>query len=524
MKGIVIQRYADLYKTSKGTIYRELRKKYGKQKTLNRKKVIDQALIDAVGHLKIKGEKLGAITTNKRNPRELPTDIAIQMLIENYGVEDARILKSSTVNRRLRESGFRDRDIKVRVEASYANQEHQIDFSRSKYFQIVGFDTERNDWILKVSGRELHYKKDDRRTRLWLCQLKDSYSGIRLARGYGATGESALMGLEFLNYCYNRKEDDHPLNYIPDMLKSDNGAFEKKKEVKAVLEALQIEARRSKPYNKDSQGKIESGWATAWRRFELPLSIKLGAGTRLLLAEYNQLLHQFSIKDMAKEHTRYDKYTKEKYYRIGIMEHPPREISDEIIHHAFRVEYRTVRQDLMVTIDKVPYECPAFAEGKRIRVYKSMSGEFRGELIDEDRKQFGLIPYRFRKIDDFEHRHPATYRQKLEVEVERIEKERIETKDRSEDWQQYKQAIIPSIHQEAESPFHRQDAKDAEIIFNSDREARLYIGKHLPKGKTFMDFKYYFEPILAKAKIEKKSIDYILEQLPAFERSNVGQL
>jgi len=515
-RGSVIKRYAALYGVSRDTIYRMLRREYGKTKTVERKKKIDQTLINAVARLKITGMNLGAISTNKRNPRELPTDIAIDLLKNEYGICEAEDLTVSTVNRRLRESGFRTPDPKIRVECEYANQEHQLDFSRSKYFQIVEFDPEKNDWILKVSGKELHYKKGDRNFRLWIAQLKDSYSRARLARAYGATGESAIMGLEFLNFCYTRKEDDHPLNYIPDTLKTDQGAFAKKKEVQAVMRALQIELKKSTPWNKESQGKIESGFVTIWRRFEMRLAMKLGGGAKLYLSQYNQLLHEFMIKDLDQKHTVRTQYKRGEDYRVSMIEHPPREIDESLFIHAFRTYERTVDQTLMVTIDNIPLACPDYTIGQRIRIYRNMNGEYEGELMREDRKSFTLQPYHTYKPGEFEHRPHATYRQKMEVEARQLEKERLATKDRSEDWKQFKQSIQPVIEQEAASPFNETTSKN----FETEREARLYIGKRLPKGKTFTDYEDLFMPLIKK-ELNKKAVDMIIEQIAIYEQVSI---
>jgi len=204
-KRAVILRYAKALGVSPDTIYRAMRREFGKRKTkTSHPRRIPDELIDMVADIKLKGMKMGL------KERELSTENCIQMLIEQ-GVEGAEHLTPSTVNRRLVERGFRIRDPKVRVEAKYANQEHQIDFSRSKYFQVTRYDPQRNDYLMRVSGKELHYKKNDRRLRTWLVQLKDSYSRVRILQAYAATGESALMGLEFLNFCYNRPEDDNPL-------------------------------------------------------------------------------------------------------------------------------------------------------------------------------------------------------------------------------------------------------------------------------------------------------------------------
>jgi len=509
-RGALVQRYADLYGISRATIYRMLSQEYGKTKSVKREKVIDQAMIDAVAQVKIAGMNLGALSTNKRNPRELPTDLAIEVLLNNQGIEDAKDLTVSTVNRRLRESGFRQSIPRVRVECEYANQEHQLDFSRSKYFQITDFDSEKNDWILKVSGRELHYKQGDRNFRLWICQLKDSYSRARLARAYGATGESSIMGLEFLNFCYTRQEDNHPVNYIPDTLKCDQGAFAKTKETMAVMEALQINLKLSRPYNKESQGKIESGFTTIWRRFELKLAIELGAGAMLFLSQYNQMLHEFMIADLELQHPYRKDYARGEDYRIGIINHPPREISEDLFQHAFRTIERTVPPTRQITINNIPFECPVYTIDQQVRIRRNLNGEYIGELIREDRQPFTLKPYQSENLDDFENRPHATYRQQMETAAQRLEKENIATKDRSAAWREYKQQIYATIEQEANSPFNKTQSED----FKNKREARVYIGQRLPMGLNYNDVEELFKIILDNNILDKKTIDTMIATIP----------
>lgn len=502
-KRAVILRYAKALGVSPDTIYRAMRREFGKRKTkTSHPRRIPDELIDMVADIKLKGMKMGL------KERELSTENCIQMLIEQ-GVEGAEHLTPSTVNRRLVERGFRIRDPKVRVEAKYANQEHQIDFSRSKYFQVTRYDPQRNDYLMRVSGKELHYKKNDRRLRTWLVQLKDSYSRVRILQAYAATGESALMGLEFLNFCYNRPEDDNPLRYVPDMLKSDSGAFEKKKEVRAALQALQIEPRRSRPYNKDSQGKVESGFRSVWGEFELKLAIKMGSGARIYLSEYNELLMEFCIEDMQKKHPFQDD-TREAAYRKSLLIHPPREIDIDLLQVACKVEYRTVPQTLMVQYGGQQYEAPVYAMGKRIRIYRNMLGELMGELQEEDRKPFILQPFRYREIDDFEHRPHSTYRQQREQAIKQTEQKET------------KRIFFPPKPEKVqpESPFSNVDQETA--IFPNIYTARAYIGAQLRAlGATYADYADIFDPLLQED-LSRESIDAVLKEIKKFFRNAVG--
>jgi transposase InsO family protein len=491
-KSAVVLKYADRFGISKDSIYRALRREFGKKKNLKRLKRHNQDLIDMIAQIKMKGIGMGL------GDREVATEICIGML-RDQGVDGAECLTVSTVNRRLEESGFRIRDPKVRVEADYANQEHQLDFSRSKYFQLTSYDHNAGDYLLKVSGRELHYKKGDRRLRTWLAQLKDSHSRCRLSVAYAATSEDGLIGLDALNYCWQRPPDDHPMRHVPDMLKTDQGSFHKRKEVKSVMQALGIRLRNSGAYNHDSQGKIESGFASLWRQFELPLAIKMGDGAKIYLSEYNELLHEFmTINDAKKKHPILDD-TREATYRKSILKHQPREVDEDILRIACRVETRLVRQDLMVSLNGEPFEAPVYAMDKNIRVYKNLAGEVMGELQEEDRKTFILKPFQFRQMDDFSHRPHLTYRQEIEGRAQ--EKPAIDGK----------RIFMPAKTRkvEVESPFMKQ----TETHFATIYQARVYVGEQLRAyGYTYNDLSDVFDPLLEED-LSKVSIDEVINEI-----------
>lgn len=489
----VVMRYAGMLGVSKDTIYRELRKAFGKKKTLNRQKKVPQHLIDMIADMKIEAARLSL------TEREMSTDICIDLLRER-GVQGADQLTVSTVNRRLREAGYRIDDPKVFVEPEYATQEDQLDFSRSKYFQIWKYDPVREDYLMRVSGRELHYKKGDRRLRTWICQVKNSFSRLRIARAYAATSEDGFIGLDTLYFYWCRPEDQHPLRYVPDCLKTDNGSFARRAEVKAALGALDIQFDKARPYNHDSQGKVESGFKSLWRRFEMPLAYKLGAGATIYLSEYNELLHEhLAVKDAQLPHPVY-KDTREAIYRMGILRHPPRTVDVDILQVACRVFVRSVPQTLMIQLDGDAYEAPSYTMGKRVRVYRNMLGELMGELLEEDRKPFVLQPFRRRARGDFSHRPHATYRQERATEIDRLA-----TKNGKRVFMPPKpKTIVP------DSPFV--DAGPS-VEFAGIYQARVYIGEQLRcVGETYRDYADVFDPLL-QDDLSKESIDAVLKEI-----------
>lgn len=490
----LIQEYADRLGVSKDTIYRQLRKRFGKQKTVKREKKIPQSLIDEIARMKMLGMKM------QIDEREISTEICIEKL-RKRGVPGSELLTVSTVNRRLEESGFRLRDPIVRVEASYANQQHEMDFTRSKYFQLVGHDG--TDWIVKVSGRELHYKQDDRRLRLWIVSVVDSFSRIELARAYPATSESEDLGLSHLWWAYNREKDDNLLRYLPDRLKTDQGSFAKSQVVKDAFARLNIPLTLSRPYSKRGIQKVESSHRRRWQQFELSLAIDLGPGYKMRLSEYNDLLFEKCVSDQDLAHpVRND--TRRGLYLSSLAMHPPKELDIDLREIAFRTWERKVKDTLIVTIDNKAFQCPENTQGKWIRIYRNRLGEYVAHLVDEYHEPFILKPTRgFVEMDDFEHRPHATYRQKMETEVER-------------DMRQGKRFFMTPQTKKVKPSTPIDTALEKLDIFPNAYRAKVYIGKHLPNGQTYTDYADVFDELLEQD-LSKKSIDAVLNAIKQTE-------
>lgn len=512
-----VDRLAGELGVSRDTIYRELRKRNGARKQVFRENRIPDDLIDLVAQMKIRGMALSLAE------RELATEICIEKL-KKQGVPGAEMLTVSTVNRRLQDRGFRIDDPKIRYEPDFANQEVQLDFSRSKYFQMWKYDAQAGQYLLKVSGKELSYKKGDHSFRLWIVQYKESFSRLRIARAYGATGESGILGIEFLNFVWNRPEDQHPLRHLPWNLKTDNGAFEKKLEVRAMLEALGIGGQRSRPGNHDSNQKVETGFKTLWRQFELSLSVDFDSKNikTLYLGDYNDLLHEYLTEEQFRKHPLMQA-SRGEAYRQSILAHRPREIDVDLREIACKVWERRVGQDLIVQFEGEIYEAPVFAMGKMIRVYKNMHGELMGELIDEYReKPFALKSYRIREYGDFEHRPRQTYRQEQEQVLR--EQKRKDTPlnpplvgGKAVEYGNRVFFEPVKTVQKPDSPFA--DAEAGGDTFPSVYAAKIYIGKRLPLGENYADYGYVFDEMLTET-LSRAEIDAVLAQINNQEAMN----
>lgn len=502
-KGAVFEQYASMYGVSASTLRRHFSKKFGKKKVKPRTNKVKSALVDRVAKMKECGKRM----SNAKN-MEVSTEICINSLRQK-GLTGADKLTKSTVNRILVQKGYREPPAKVRVEASYVNQEHQLDFSRSKFFQIFDYDRKAQDYLLKISAKELHYKQDDRRLRNWICMVKDSKSRMRIARAYAATSESGLIGMDTLNFLWNREPDSNPMRHLPDRLKTDNGAFSKLTETKEMLRALDIKSKLSEPYNHDSQGKVESGFASLWRCFELKYAIEKGPGYTLYLSEYNELLHYFmSVTDAQKYHPILKGQTREEVYREGILKHQPRKIDIDIMEIACRVKECMVTDSLKIRYGGEEYQAPVYAIDKKVRVYKNMRGELIGEMIDEYRKTFKLSTFKSREIDDFTNRPHQRYLQKIGLLAEKENSEKLSDNKKRARRVFMKPKAIKTV---PTSPFVEREQKMIE--FPNPYTAKAYIGKRLRcYNLTYEDVKDIFDSILVKD-LSKKTINKMIDEV-----------
>lgn len=477
----LLEQYSEQFGISRATLYRRLQKYRGKMKEVKRDKKIDQDLIDEIAKLKMKG-------FNGIADRELATDICIDIL-KRQNKEGAESLSVSTVNRRLRESGFRQKEKIVRVEASYANEQHQLDFSRSKYFQLWKYDEASNDYLLKATSKNLTYKEDDKKLRTWLVGITDAYSRVSLAQAVAASGESVLIGIGFLNFAYAREDDQHPLKYIPDILKTDNGSFIKSVSVKDLLRRLEIKSELSEEYKKRGIQKREAAWRLLWQRFELRNYIMIGEGKTITLADYNGLLHEFMVECLDMKHPTKNE-TRGHVYRTSIAQHPPRKINVDLKEIIAVPQIRTVSDDCCISLNNQKYEVsnPKLID-KRIRVYKNLHGDVIGELVDEYSKPFELKAVEgFVRLGDFAHRDKSSYKNKIEKEVKA---EKIN--------------YLPP----REKVFTPENKFRTDESFENELEAKLYVANQLGSYEPYADvFNTLFVDTLYKKDIDEV-INYV---------------
>jgi transposase len=398
----LIKQIADEFGVSPHTVYRALERVRPKRQRKGEKK-INQVTIDQIARIKAKKEK----------NRELCTEDAIAIARDRGLInEDVSV---ATVNARLRELGWNKKRVVQRMEATHANQVHYADFSRSEYVGIVGYDSAAKDWRLVFDGKSLRYKNKEGNQRLWLGSLVDKYSRCRVVRYYVSDGETAKMGLDLLEYAWNRPADEHPLNSLPQYLKLDNGPLQKLKETELALNAVNVELQPTTPGNKDAMGAVERQWRTFWQRFELNELKRRGNHFEIYLSQLNELAHEYAIAETQKRHPVYRNLTRAQIYKRSLVAYPPTRYEGNLLNYATRPLERRVNQDRSVWVDNIAHKAPARYAGEKILVYRNLSGSMVGQASDGS--LFVVADHNKRNVFGEYRSEPDTYRETIEKQT-----------------------------------------------------------------------------------------------------------
>lgn len=239
--------------------------------------------------------------------RSLATEDAVRLAVQWGRVPAAAAaMPLGTINRIAREHGLLPTPRREsRFEAPWANYMHQVDASGSEHFfpkRAAG-----TDWVLGVRPGQLKNKEKLENLRVWCWGLADDFSGARMARYVVSPGESALDGIKFLQWCWEKNPEHHPLEGIPDNLYMDNGALAKTKAFRRFVGEIGVNVITHEPYRPMATGKVESGWKDQWKRFEA-LFLRGPARRRkeweISLTELNQELARFRRESNRRAHRR----------------------------------------------------------------------------------------------------------------------------------------------------------------------------------------------------------------------------
>ena len=513
------------------TLRRRIRQRRGKTKDApGRPKEIDRQMVLEIAKMKAKGMKAGL------GDRELATEIAKEMA-ERKGLSGASEVSTSSINRILREEiGFRQKKRYRKVEAGFATQVMLMDFSRSKYLQVRGYDSERGDWLLETTGKQLSGKG---RERTWYAMLVDDHSRLRLGRLFCDSAESAMMGLAFLRWAWTRPSgaDDHPMTHVPRILQTDRGAFRRSKRVQNAFDSLEEVTLRKA--SKEGQGKVERAFRTLWQRFELPFVVEHGDGYTIHREDVNDLLLEHLMEEAKKQHPRKSSYTCSQVYRGSIMRTPPLELDADIVQLAFDVHTRQVDPYGRVSIDGEKYLCPETVEGiaiepgMEVRVQLNADREARGRLVDRHHENpFRLEPWEQPAYDDM---GGEAAKGTGDTRLQKL-RDQIDISTRLEDDLAADGPTVDVSGADADDLFAALGDRSIGVSVESDfaseagaheerdypipsSQAREYIGRRLqPIGQTYADARDIFDPLLGE--VTKDELDTVINEYLAAERDH----
>ncbi len=467
------------------TLRRAIARHAGKDRQVERQPDIPDRLVETLATVK----ETYRLVTKKGDPRELSTEAAIGIMARE-GVEGADDWSTSTYNAALRRTGYRTPQVRRRIEPDHACQEMQLDFSRSKHFQIIGPTECGLDWRLKVSAKELHYKDGAVKLRAWVCQLLDSYSRLRLVRYYPATAESGILGVRFLAWCWGAgpesaegaTEGRHAMTgHLPEMLRTDQGPFRKSQEGRTLIERLKMDAPETAPGHSESQGKVEAGFRSLWQSFEAQLVTRIvrerGEGAVITLSELSAEATRYAVEQHHETHPTKRASTRGQLYQQSTLRHRPRRCPTGLLDVAARTWERKADKTRLLYIDSVPYEVPAYAASQWVRIHKNVSGDLVGELIDGYRagKPFTVKPYDFAAVDDFSGRPQVWSQERARAAKEEAAAARLGYQEQN--------AVRPLVPRgepfEPDTPFAEVARRAAEPERLAPLEARARVGRAL---------------------------------------------
>ena len=323
----------------------------------------------------------------EKGVRPLTTADAISLAVQWGRVPpEAALVPEGSYNRLARLMRLRDEPRRgVRWEAPYANHLHQVDASGSEHF--YPHRRSNGEWILKLRPKPRKNKPTpEGRQRLWYWGLVDDFSGCRMARVVVAPGESALDGLDFLQFAWCKEQAHAPLRGIPLILYMDNGVLARHHAVRRFAADCAVTIRTHEPDRAQATGKVETGWRDFWRRFEsLFMALPDWRTREIKLSDVQQRLQWFVRGTNQRDH-RHLPGSKEEAWLASVRE---RGGLVDIDPGAFGAVFRDFRRTLddagVFDFQGKPYQVKEI-QACPVIVYQQLTREGSPALVVEDRR------------------------------------------------------------------------------------------------------------------------------------------
>lgn len=291
---------------------------------------------------------------------KISTEQAQRLAVQNgeLGASFAEV-HPSTFDRVIRDiCDLRPRRRTSRFQAERPNEMHHVDASTSSCFYIARRLPD-GDFICKLHRGTKDYKNKPIPVdglRPWYYGLTDDHSGVHLARIVAACGESAGDNMDFLAWAWSQTEDK-ALFGLPSKIKGDKGPMMSSEGAPEWFRRLGMDIDPSEPLSKESHGKIERPWRTAWQRFELPFFVEsewqkfeislfeLNRRLLIYLEELNSRAHRFE-----RNISRIDAWRRINLHGGALA------LPENAIRTVVRRWARKLDQAGVFSLDNVPYE------------------------------------------------------------------------------------------------------------------------------------------------------------------------
>jgi len=306
--------------------------------------------------------------------------------------KEAAAVPEGSYNRLARQMRLRKEPRRgVRWEAPYFNYLHQVDASGSEHF--YPHHLENGEWVLKLRPKPQKNKPiPEGRQRLWYWGLADDFSGCRIARVVVAPGESALDGLDFLQFAWCKEQAHAPLRGIPLILYTDNGVLARHHAVRRFAKGCAVTIRAHEPERSQATGKVETGWRDFWKRFEsLFMALPDWRTREIKLSDVQQRLQWFVRSSNQRDHRHLPRSKEEAWLasvrrRGGLVDIDPGAFAQ-----VFRDFRRTLDDAGVFDFQGSPYQVKEI-QACPVIVYQQLTREGAPALLVEDRRDGRRYP------------------------------------------------------------------------------------------------------------------------------------
>lgn len=349
----------------------------------------------------------------KRPPEEageISTEDALAIAVKSGLLPiEASAAPVSTLNAIARKEGWTKKQRRIsRFQADKPNEMHHFDASTSQYFYIAD-KLPGGDYLLKMHRPAKHYKNKPipvDRLRPWIYGLVDDHSGRLISRYVAAKGEEAGDSMDFLCLAWSQIG-------LPEKLFADQGMLKKSLASRDWLNRLGIEVPEAMPYAKESHGKIERTWRTAWLKFEkLFFAVNEWKKFKITLSELNRQ-HEIYIEEkynLMKHRFERNITRMQAWNRInlngGLVKMP-----ENVLRTVANETKRTVTAEGIVWLDNVAYEVLGLHSAK----VKIIRGVFEDRIVAQDIAtgiKYDMREFKPLALGEYK-AHPATPHQQL---------------------------------------------------------------------------------------------------------------